>query len=58
MGVMDSTTLEVKRCPVCMEFKDLREFTKHKQGDLQVLCANCNWAKRYGDCPHQKRGAL
>jgi hypothetical protein len=27
------------------------------KGKLQVLCANCNWAKRYGDCPHQKGGA-
>ncbi len=22
--------------------------------DLQILCMNCNWAKRYGACPHQK----
>lgn len=20
----------------------------------QILCMNCNWAKRYGQCPHQK----
>lgn len=19
----------------------------------QLLCMNCNWAKRYGDCPHK-----
>ena len=22
---------------------------------LQVLCANCNWAKRFGICSHQKK---
>ena len=36
--------------------KDLYNWAvKHKFPDgLQVLCWNCNEAKEYGDCPHQK----
>ena len=26
------------------------------KAELQVLCANCNWGKRYGRCPHKKGG--
>lgn len=28
----------------------------YPKGRHQVLCMNCNWAKRYGVCPHQQEG--
>ncbi len=28
--------------------------TENFPDKYQILCMNCNWAKRYGECPHKK----